>query len=174
MGQIAFIVYGLLIGAVPIIVANGILLIINCYQIIQLYRSKEIFDVIEVKEGDMLVAKFLKTHEADILSYFPDFKLKEGDSMAVMVFRDLTVANLFIADLQGNGEVVVRINYTIPKYRDFKIGKFLFEKEKDYFMSKGIRKIIYPELKHQGHIRFIQSVGFKKVQESNMFYKVLD
>ena len=42
-GCLFFIIYGVMISAFPVILANGILFVINLYQLIRLYISKESF-----------------------------------------------------------------------------------------------------------------------------------
>jgi hypothetical protein len=39
------------------------------------------------------------------------------------------VANIFSAKVDAAGNAEVLINYTVPKYRDFKVGKYIFENE---------------------------------------------
>ncbi|HOZ83407.1 MAG TPA: hypothetical protein PLU85_04745 [Bacteroidia bacterium] len=173
-GQIAFIIYGYLINAMPVIIANVILMIINIYQIIQLYKSKEAFDVIPIKESDPLAERFIERNKKEILEYFPKFEININSGFAIMVFRDMTVANIFIADVAANGDAIVRLNYTIPKYRDYKVGKYLFELEKEFLITNGLKKITYNNLNHAGHIRFINALGFSKGNDAGNYFKILN
>ena len=172
-GQIAFIIYGFLINAMPVIIANAILMVINIYQIIQLYKSKEAFDVIPVNESDPLAVRFIERNKKEILEYFPEFEINKTSSFAIIVFRDMTVANIFIANVSEDGNATVKLNYTIPKYRDYKVGKFLFELEKDFLIKNGLKKITYNNLNHAGQIRFINSLGFSRGNDTGNYFKVL-
>ncbi|HQP00845.1 MAG TPA: hypothetical protein PK337_00970 [Bacteroidia bacterium] len=173
-GQIAFIVYGYFINSMPVVIANAILMVINIYQIIQLYKSKEAFDVIPVKESESLAERFIERNKEEILEYFPQFEINRTSGFAIIVFRDMTAANIFIADVSEDGNATVRLNYTIPKYRDYKVGKFLFELEKDFLIRNGLKKITYKNLTHAGHIRFINSLGFSKGDDSGNYFKILN
>ncbi|MBS1627234.1 MAG: hypothetical protein JSR09_10910 [Bacteroidetes bacterium] len=169
-GCFTFIVYGIFITAFPVILANVILLAINIFQIIKLYSAKESFEMLTVQPFDELVTKFLQFHKKDIQNYFPDYEINKTENyLAFMVLRNLSIANLFIASLK-NGEAVVEINYTIPQYRDFKVGKFIFEKEREYLLSEGVKKIIYEKVFNANHENFIKVMGFTKENTNGICY----
>jgi hypothetical protein len=58
LGCISFIIYGLVIGAFPVLVANTILLVINIYQLYKLYQSKEVFQLIGLEANNKIVDHF--------------------------------------------------------------------------------------------------------------------
>lgn len=60
MGNIIFIVYAIVIAAIPILLTSGILLCINLFYLIKIYRKEENFDLIEFKGDEKLVHKFLE------------------------------------------------------------------------------------------------------------------
>ena len=39
--------------------------------------------------------------------------------------------------MKGEGEANVLINYTIPKYRDYKVGRFIFGQEKEKLLHRA-------------------------------------
>ncbi|HEX8313664.1 MAG TPA: hypothetical protein VF609_01645 [Flavisolibacter sp.] len=161
-GCAAFIIYGVLINAFPIILTNAILFLINVYSLVKIYRKKESFDLVEFGQGNALVKKFLSYYKENIHSYFPSFQWKANERcICFMVLRDMAIANIFIASV--NDDVAeVELNYTIPKYRDFKVGRFIFEKEKDFLLSKGINKVVYKQVANKNHLHFLKVTGFVK------------
>ena len=162
-GCIAFIVYGVLIHAFPILLTNFILLLINVFYLIKIYRTHEHIDLIECKGSEHLVKKFLSFYQADIKTYFPSFEFStDNDQISFVVVRDMVMANIFVARLQADGAAIVEINYTVPKYRDYKVGKFIFDRENHYLISKGIRQLVYTEVFNLQHERFIKVMGFKE------------
>jgi hypothetical protein len=132
-GCIEFIIYGILINAFPIILTNTLLLLINLYTLLKIYKKKEDFDLLEFGAEAALIAKFLGFYEEDITAYFPDFVLKEAENdIRFVVLRDIIIANVFVASLTEDGTAEVKLNYTVPKNRGYKVGRFIFDKEKDY------------------------------------------
>jgi len=172
-GCLAFIVYGLLIGAFPIMLTNGILFFINLFALVKIYRKQEDFDLLEFKPDATLIAKFLRFYEADIRTYFPHYRLEEKENeIRFVVLRDMVLANVFVAALSEDGSGVVKFNYTVPKYRDYKVGRFIFEKERDYLLSKGIKKLLYTEVANSGHRAFLEKMGFQKESRDGQEYLV--
>jgi hypothetical protein len=165
LGCVAFIVYGWMIQAFPVMVTNTLLLVINLWYLVKVYRSRagEDFELIAVGAGDPLVQKFLKFYAADIQSYFPAFSgtSTTGD-IHFIVLRDMAIANIFIARLSEDGTAEVLINYTVPKFRDFKVGRFLFDRGKEFLLSRGVRQVIYHEVAKPGHAHYLKVVGFEQ------------
>lgn len=160
-GNIVFIVYAILIGAIPVLLTNFILLFINCYYLGKIYRKKENFDQLEFAGEEQLVHKFLEFHQSDIHAYFPEFDAERlKGKLNFVVIRDLVIANIFSAEVLDNGDAEVLINYTTPKYRDFKVGRYIFEKEKDFLIAKGVKRILYKKVLNKQHLQFLKVMGF--------------
>ena len=158
--------------ALPI--SNVILLVINFYYLVKIYRKKENFDLVEFKGEEKLATKFLSFYQRDIAAYFPVFNASDMQGhLNFVVIRDLVIANIFSAQIYDNGDAEILINYTVKKYRDYKVGRFIFEKEKDYLVSKGIKRIVYKNVADIRHEKFLKVMGFIK-QPGGFFVKVLN
>jgi hypothetical protein len=161
-GCVAFIIYGLLIGAVPVVLTNTLLLGINAYALFKIYRRTEDFDLLEFHPDSNIVAKFLRFYADEIRTYFPAFRLEQpANAVRFMVLRDMAIANVFVAELQGDGSAIVRINYTVARFRDYKVGRFIFEKEYRYLLSKGINKLVYTEVINKEHREYLHRMRFQ-------------
>jgi hypothetical protein len=172
MGCLSFIVYGILIGALPIILTNTILLLINVYYLVKIHNTQEDFDLLEFRNDDKIIHKFLSFHHADIQAYFPGFQLQTlQNCLCFVVLRDMVIANIFVADVSAEGVAEVKINYTVPKYRDYKVGRFIFEKEKHFITAKGVRQIVYTTVANKNHEKFLKAMGF--VRSGEGFKKLL-
>ena len=171
-GCLCFILYGLFIGAFPIVLTNAILLGINAFALIKIYRTQEKFDIVEFKPEDILIHKFLSFYKKDIDLYFPEYNINEpNDDLRFVVLRNLVIANIFVTQLSSNGKAIVKINYTVPKYRDYKVGRFIFEQERDFLHSKGVKEIVYEKINNPQHERFLKVMGFEKELETGIFIK---
>ncbi len=160
-GCLAFIVYGILITAFPIILTNAILLLINVFYLIKTYNTKENFDLLEFTPGDKIINKFLQFYNKDIESYFPGYRLAGNDNdIRFVILRDMVIANIFVAELAADGNAYVKINYTVAKYRDYKVGTFIFDKEKDFLKAKGIHQLVYLNVPNKNHAAFLKKMGF--------------
>jgi hypothetical protein len=167
-GSIAFVLYGISLHALPVILTNGLLLCINVFYLVKIYRTHEDFDLAEFHSGDQIVKKYYSFHKNDIKKFFPDFTLEENEKeLRFVVLRDLAFANIFVAHIADDGSAYVKINYTVPKYRDLKVGRFIFEKEKRYLINKGIKKIVYKSVFNKNHEHFLKVMGFEKTTTGN-------
>lgn len=171
-GCITFIIYGICINAFPVIVANGILLVINVYQLIKLQQSKEEFRYVTFETGDKIVEQFLAFYKKDIQAFFPNFQFVPTlqQQISFVVLRDASIANIFIATIDGKGNATVLINYTVPQYRDYKVGKFIFEKEKTFLIANNIQQVVYTNVSNKNHLHFLQVMGFVKKQVNDKTY----
>ena len=162
MGNIAFIVYAVLLVALPVLLTNLILLGINIFYLVKIYRRKENFDMMEFTGDEKLPQKFIAFYHEDIAAYFPHFATDQlQGQFNFIVTRDLVIANIFSAVLTKDGDAYVQLNYTPKKFRDFKVGSYIFEKEREYLLSRGIRRIVYHTVPQKGHLQFLKVMGFK-------------
>lgn len=167
-GCLSFIVYGVLINAMPVILTNSLLLLINIVYLVKLYRAVEIFDLIEFTGNESLVNKFLQFHHDDIQKYFPGYQTNaEPGYLRFVVLRDLVIANMFVAKIDADGNAEVLLNYTVPKYRDYKVGKFIFDREKKFMLSKGVSQVIYQTVANKRHLAFLKVMGFRETNEGS-------
>lgn len=162
-GNVAFIIYALVLQAFPVLLTNGILLFINLYYLYRIYNRKEDFKLIEFSGGEQLAKNFIRFYKTDIERYFPDYPEKPiTGNLNFVVLRDMVIANMFSASVSADGVAYVDLNYTLQKYRDFKVGRFIFNKEKDFLKSKGVQRIIYNKVPNKKHLHFLKVMGFKK------------
>ena len=174
-GCISFIVYGIFIHALPIILTNSLLFLINLFYLIKIYSAKEDFELIEFKGGEKLVYKFLSFYKEDITKYFPAYVHEENENnLQFVVLRDLVIANIFVARFDNNGNALVALNYTVPKYRDYKVGEFIFNREQKFLILKGVHSIIYTVVQNKQHEKFLKVMGFKKTGDAPSYIKELE
>lgn len=168
LGCLSFVFYGILIHAFPIVLTNSVLLAINSYFLFKIYRKQEKFELVEFTKDAALIPRFLSFYQKDIQAYFPDFIMRENkEEIKFVVLRDIVVANIFVATVDTDGNAFVKINYTVPKYRDYKVGRFLFDEGKEFLLSKGIKRIIYLQVDNMQHEKFLKVVGFKNENYEN-------
>ena len=165
-GNIFFIAYALIVKAYPVLLTNAILLGINGYYCYKLLNLKEDFELMEFTGKEKLIQKFLFFYKTDIENYFPLFKSEDLEgSLNFVVLRNLVIANIFSVKIDDQGKGEVMINYTVSKYRDFKIGTFIFEREKEFLKSHGVNLLHYTKMENKSHIEFLSKMKFSKTPE---------
>jgi hypothetical protein len=171
-GASIFSFYGFYIGSLPVGIMNLIIVFANIYYLRQLYFKKEMFDVTEINPTDTILRKFINYYYTDIKEFFPDFNYeKSSDDYTLLVLRDLNFAGVIMGEKTNNREFRIKLDYVPRKYRDYKLGKYIFTKFSDIFKEKGIEKLTCrSEIKK--HQKYLKKVGFKEKNE-NLFYMEL-
>jgi GNAT superfamily N-acetyltransferase len=162
-GSLAFAVYGFLIGAYPVAAVNAFICLINLFFLWRMLRSREYFRILEIEPDSEYLRYFLSVHRDDVRRFIPGFMHQpERGDLTFFVLRDLVPAGLFIGELREDGCLWVRLDYVIPSFRDFKIGRYLFHERADYFRERGIRSIASPA-GSTPHARYLRRMGFAPV-----------
>jgi len=76
IGAIVFIVYGLLIGAIPVAFLNTLILGVNVYNLWQMWQQKDYFTLMEVRAESAYLKHFLDFYRKEILEFTPTYLFK--------------------------------------------------------------------------------------------------
>jgi len=166
IGAFTFSIYGILIGSIPVFAMNGAIVLINVYYLLKIYHDKEFFQLFEVDENSRYTERFLQFYRDSIKSYQPAYTFDAQRNFALFVLRDMVPAGLLHGNLDESGILTVDLDFVIPRYRDFKIGKYLFEEQLEFFRSKDIRAI-RASGGSKTHNRYLEKSGFRRVEGEN-------
>ncbi|HEX2208709.1 MAG TPA: hypothetical protein VHG93_13565 [Longimicrobium sp.] len=159
-GSAAFALYGVLIHAYPVAAMNGFIVLINLFYLYRMLRTREYFRLLSVEPDSQYLRQFLSFYEREIRRILPDFHYTPAaDHLAVFVLRDMVPAGLFIGRQERGGTLCVTLDFVIPQYRDFKIGRYLFQEERGFFRSRGFQEI-ESEPGNRKHAAYLRRMGF--------------
>ena len=157
IGSLIFMIYALIIKSYPTAVMNFFLVLINVRFLWKMSHTGKEYDLVETKTDDGFCRYFLDSHREDILQFFPDqsFDFDKKDR-AYLICHDSTPLGLTVGKL--NGETLdLLLDYSVPEYRDFSIGSFLFEK----LAEQGIKKVTWSGSTEK-HLAYLESLNFIK------------
>lgn len=172
LGALTFSIYGVLIESIPVAAMNGIIVLINIYFLIQVYRDKEYFKLIEVDENSSYTETFLRFYKKHISTYQPSYAFDGKHNFSLFVLRDMVPAGLLQGNVDEGGILTIDLDFVIPNYRDFKIGNFLFSEKLDFFRSKNIQAI-RASAGNAAHNRYLEKTGFSKTDDNGAYVYVL-
>ncbi|HEX2153098.1 MAG TPA: hypothetical protein VHL52_03870 [Acidimicrobiia bacterium] len=159
-GSVVFTVYAVLIDAVPIVITNVVLFTINLWHLWKILGGREEFSLLALDFDSAYLRRFLEFHADDIAASQPDFSgMREGDTV-VMVLRDM-VPTVVVVGRPSNGDFRVFLDYAIPSYRDFKGGKWLYERRADFFHQMDVDSIVATGLTRT-QTRYLSRAGFRR------------
>ena len=160
-GAILFGFYGfLIIKSIPTGFMNLGIVIIDAYYLIKIYKSKDYFKLQPITKDSEFLSSFLDFYQEDINKFIPLDKIHiSGSDVKLYVLRNMTPAALFSGNKLDKDTLIIELDYAIPQYRDFKIGAFVFEDNKDYFKKLGFKKFVTFSEKLV-HINYLKKMGF--------------
>ncbi len=164
VGALFFIAYGLLIGAFPIALLNGLTLGVNAYNLWRMLQQRDYFTLMEIRPDSAYLRRFLEFYRKEISELIPTYLFKpDGDQMVIFILRNMVPVGLVIVKQTGDMAKIF-LDFVIPGYRDFRAGKFIFDESADYFWQKGIKRLVSAPGSPR-HESYLKRVGFELEQE---------
>lgn len=156
----AFIVYAVLIDSWPIVITNAVVAVIHVWRLRGLVELDEYFDVLPVQPDSAYLAYFCEFHRDDIRKFVPGYAYEpRDDQVAVFVLRNMVPAGVLIGVRSGD-RVEVLLDYAIPRYRDFKVGRFLYSAASGVFSDPEVRRV-RAEAHTSRHRAYLKRMGFR-------------
>ncbi|HEX2189870.1 MAG TPA: hypothetical protein VHG51_13270 [Longimicrobiaceae bacterium] len=160
LGSAAFTVYGALIGAYPVAVVNLLIVFINLYYLRQMLGSREYFRLLRVPPDSEYLRAFLDFHRDEVARFLPGWRHAPAEGQVTFfVLRDMVPAGLFVGEPREGGRLRVLLDFVIPRYRDFKTGRYLFADQAEFFRELGVREI-ESEPGSPKHADYLRRMGF--------------
>lgn len=158
-GSIIFVVFAFLTKSYPTAIMNIGLCLINIYFLIRLNHSKSLTTVLPIRTDNAYLKSFLDFYQNDIHTFFPDFS-PEGfvDDTAYFVYYDMNPVGLTMGTRKPDGALDISIDYTIPKYRDASVGRFLYP---HLLGEEGFKALEFRGASEK-HEKYLNKVGFRK------------
>ncbi|MCR4633858.1 MAG: YgjV family protein [Erysipelotrichaceae bacterium] len=157
VGSVIFTIYAFIIKSYPTALMNFCLVLINLHFLWKMSRIEKEYEVVECDRNDVLLNYLLDHYRSDIEKIFPGVGIddKQIDRAYVVVNQGKPVG-FTLTDAQGE-EMELKLDYSIPAYRDFSIGTALFA----YLKQRGIARVIYkgPD---ENHTAYLNNQGFVK------------
>lgn len=159
IGAVFFILYGLLIGAVPVAFLNGLILCVNIYNLWQMWQQKDYFTLMEVRAESAYLKRFLDFYRREILEFIPTYLFKpKPDQLVLFVLRNMLPVGVLIVKPE-NETAHIFLDFVIPGYRDFRAGKFLFDESAEFFRQHGVTRLI-SDSGDPRHKTYLRRMGF--------------
>jgi hypothetical protein len=166
VGATMFGIYGALVGSIPVVVTNVVIIGLHSYFLTKAYRDEEYFTLLEVQPDSPYLLQFLEFHADDIRRIHPDFTYQPvGEHLVVFVLRDMVPAGVFIGRRGGEeGVMDVELDFVIPQYRDLRPAAFLFGSSREAFAEWGVTRLAVTAT--TGTLRsYLVKVGFVAVAD---------
>ena len=160
-GALFFTLYGMLLRAYPVAFLNGLIVCIDLYYLLQMWRQKDFFTFLEVSPKSEYLRAFVNFYKDDISAIIPGYTHQPDESLlCFFILRNMVPAGLFITRVQGE-QAHIQLDYVIPNYRDFQVARFIFEDNATFFAQRGIRRFV-SESGSDLHRSYLEKMEFVK------------
>jgi len=172
VGALLFGAYGFMIGSIPTGFMNVGIAIIDIFYLVKMYGSKEYFTILQIDEDSQYLDSFIQFYHDEINTFFTlkDLDIKNTD-VQLYILRNMTPAGVFLAKKHDDHTLKIELDYAIPQYRDFKLGNYLFEHQKEYFLDLGYTHFIAKSTNPK-HSQYLKKMGF--VEHGEVFLKAIN
>ena len=157
VGSIIFTIYAFIIHSYPTAIMNLCLVLINFYYLVKMSNTSINYEIVKADCNDALVSYLLRFYADDIKKCFPGTTMDFRESnLGYVVCHNGNPVALFLGK-EKDGVVDIDLDYSVPQYRDFSIGKFLEEK----LPGSGIKSLIYRG-SDENHKAYLNKMGYIK------------
>ncbi len=172
-GAATFAVYGALIGARPVLIMNSVTVLINLYHLYGIFTAREYFKLLQVPDDSPYLHHFLDFYKKQICKFQPAFDFEtRTDWMPIFILRNTIPAGLVLGVHTEPERFRILLDFAIPKFRDFKIARYLFGAKRSFFTDQGIR-YIESARGNEVHNSYLERMGFRINPRQQSLY-VLD
>lgn len=170
LGSLLFATYGFLIGAYPVGILNIFTCIINIYYLVKIYHTRESYKLLHIEENSKYFFEFLNYYNKDIKQYtsfeYTDIK---NYTIRFFVLRNLVHTGIFLASHLDEKTLLIELDFVTPEYRDFKIGSYIYNNQKSFFLDKGYSRFLCSAT-NQKHVDYLIKMGFEQIAENGKNY----
>lgn len=159
LGCATFAVYGLLIGAWPIVASNTIIAVFDVYYLLKELRYRKDVGAVPIAPDAPYLQDFLHAHADDILRFQPDFAGIPSTAKVWLLTRDGLPAGVLAGQPEGT-TLRILLDHVTPAYRDSRLGRWLFSGDgatvlRDAGFTRAVSTSSSPK-----HRPYLTSLGF--------------
>ncbi len=165
-GSLTFVVYAVIIKTYPVAILNLFTALTNIYYLYKIYTNQAYFNILKIQKNNEYIDYFIEHNKTDFNKFYPNMEINVRDAeYSFYILRDIMPVGIFAANPYDKDTLKVELDYVIPSYRDFKAGKYIYDKNKSIFLTKGYKKLITFS-DNERHDKYLIKMGFNKVDET--------
>lgn len=159
VGSLVFVVYGVIIGTWPVVIANAMIAVINVIHLRRELSSPSSVTAVPIDADAPFLKDFLASSAIDITNSQPDYHPAPGDTFVRLVNRDGLPAGVLIGEPAGR-ELLVKLDYVTPAFRDSTSARWLFGPGRSTFTEAGFNRLV-AHAHTAVHRNYLEMVGFR-------------
>ena len=158
-GSLIFVVYAALIGAWPVLITNVVVALANNLNLVRLKRSEDNTTAVPIDPDAPFLTDYLAGNADEIAHSQPEYHPDPRDTFVRLVNRDGLPAGVLVGEPAGQ-ELIVKLDYVSPAYRDSVGAKWLFGPGRSTFTDAGFTRLV-TRAHTSVHRNYLEMVGFR-------------
>lgn len=168
VASVLLVTYNAVLGIWPMVAMNAVIAGINVWHLARLARTRDdeaTYEVVEVGPTEDYLRYLLRRHAPDIERHNPGFVWDEaapGRSAFLVIRETETVGVVLLSHVGDRGDEPtgrVELDYVLPRFRDFSVGKFVYRRE-GLLSRLGFRVLRAPTDRMTDAADYFTRVGF--------------
>ena len=176
IGAVLFSIYGFFIGAMPVIIINIIIAVIDIYFYIPLVYNREQFDFVLNDNAKTHYAElFIKHYLEDIKKFFPGFNIESLEGLkSAYILRNMVPALIMLYKDTDGDFIDIVLDYATPQFRDQKSSSYFFKYAANHLnIDKSKKKYFKVHSGIKVHDKYLKKMGFDRIGETKEFRKAI-
>ncbi len=162
-GSVVFVVYGILLGSIPLILTNSAAALLNLWNLRRELSAKNEVGAVPIAADAPFLLDFLGSHAADIARFHPSFDGPRPGDFVRLLNRDGLPAGAVIGTPDGD-TLHLKLDYVMQAYRDSQIGTWLYGVGAKTFTDAGFTHlVITPEA--DAVRQYLRRIGFAETAQ---------
>ncbi len=141
VGSIIFVVYGVMLGSIPLVITNAAAAGLNLWNLRREFRPNRDLAAVQIAAGAPFLLDFLHSHHDDIVRFHPNFVEPEPGDFVRLLVRDGLPAGAVVGHPHGE-TLQLTLDYVMQAYRDSRIGSWLYGPGSKTFTDAGFTTIV--------------------------------
>lgn len=180
-GSLLFVVFALKTASLPTAFLNMGIVVIDLYYFIRMTRVKDNFEIMTVQKDNEIVRRFCRVNQKELDALFGRAAFENSEKIALF-FRNDDIAGLLAyssvvlppqadSSMPENAAEIL-IDFVVPKYRDFAVGRHFFVKDVSFWKEQGYTCLL-SSVPDKRHIPYLERLGFERQNDFTVWKKSL-
>ena len=179
-GSLLFVVFALATDSLPTAFLNMGIVVIDVFYFIRMTRVKDNFEIMTVQKDNEIVRRFYRINKKELDALFGEASFVKSEKIALF-FRNDDIAGLLayssVVLPQSDSSVPesaaeILIDFVVPKYRDFAVGRHFFVKDISFWKEQGYTCLL-SSVPDKRHIPYLERLGFERQNDFTVWKKSL-
>jgi hypothetical protein len=141
IGSVVFVVYGVMLGSIPLIITNAAAAALNLWNLRREFRADRDLGAVPIAADAPFLLDFLHSHRDDIARFHPRFSEPADGDFVRLLNRDGLPAGAIIGTPDGS-TLRIKLDYVMQAYRDSRIGGWLYGAGAKTFTDAGFTQLL--------------------------------